>query len=935
MDKNNIDVAFLSETNPKNNSNTDENNKNKNLNLIIEGYKCEENPSGRGVCIFYREDFDVFRLDNIESIYNPSIFCKVVITKDVYFNVGLIYRSPNCTYEECQLLNKQITAASKQLHKPDDNLIILGDFNYPEIKWETLTSPANVTHKATEFLNTVESNQLTQLIDNPTHYRTTQNPTLIDLVLVKDSEIVNEVSYDAPFGKSHHQILALSLNIKTTSIQQTSERLMWNKGNFDDMRVSVNNVNWDELLNEETDINCWINEITNVILDAQEQYVPKRKINTNTKSKRTFQAPITLLDKIRLKRKLFKIYKKYPTIQNYNAYARARNQVKWGVKKAKKLKEKSIAQEIKNNPKMFFRYVNSKIKPKEGVSNLVKEDGKLTENNQEKTEVLNNFFQSVYTSEDKNNIPTFEKKTDKVISTISVTENDMYNALKNLNPNKSQGPDLLHPRILKELAKQLSYPLKKLFDRTMLEGNIPKKWKTQEVRPIFKKGNRTAAGNYRPVSLTSIICKIFEGFIRDALFKHLLNNDLLSNNQFGFCPGRSCSLQLLVTLQKWFEFLDNHTSMDAVYMDFRKAFDSVPHERLVTKLEGYGVKDNILSWVKDFLSDREQYVSINGVNSNTLPVTSGVPQGSVLGPTLFIYFINDLPLVTNLPMNIFADDTKAFNKAESREDQLKMQEAIDAMVQWTKIWLLEFNKLKCKVLHAGKSNPKYEYSIGTGTDKLILEETINEKDLGVYIDPLLTFDNHISETIKKSTNMSYLISRTITHKCADIMIPLFKALVRPTLEYANVVWFPSKRKDINTLEDVQRRFTKHIVGMNELSYEDRLKKLNLPSLEYRRIRGDMIETFKITHNIYDTRVSSNLLKLNKSSTRSHGFKLEKARVNTRQYQNFFSNRVVNLWNNLPSEIVNADNINAFKNKLDSHLKDCIYSTNLTLYNHIS
>ena len=278
MDKNNIDVAFLSETNPKNNSNTDENNKNKNLNLIIEGYKCEENPSGRGVCIFYREDFDVFRLDNIESIYNPSIFCKVVITKDVYFNVGLIYRSPNCTYEECQLLNKQITAASKQLHKPDDNLIILGDFNYPEIKWETLTSPANVTHKATEFLNTVESNQLTQLIDNPTHYRTTQNPTLIDLVLVKDSEIVNEVSYDAPFGKSHHQILALSLNIKTTSIQQTSERLMWNKGNFDDMRVSVNNVNWDELLNEETDINCWINEITNVILDAQEQYVPKIKI---------------------------------------------------------------------------------------------------------------------------------------------------------------------------------------------------------------------------------------------------------------------------------------------------------------------------------------------------------------------------------------------------------------------------------------------------------------------------------------------------------------------------------------------------------------------------------------------------------------------------------------------------------------------------------
>ena len=455
------------------------------------------------------------------------------------------------------------------------------------------------------------------------------------------------------------------------------------------------------------------------------------------------------------------------------------------------------------------------------------------------------------------------------------------------------------------------------------------------MRPIFKKGIKSKPGNYRPVSLTSVVCKLFEGFIRNALYEHFVANHLLSEHQFGFCKGRSCVTQLLVTINEWMDKLDNNKPVDAAYLDFRKAFDTVPHKRLISKLRGYGVEGRLLDWIQDFLSDRSQYVSVNGHCSESVPVTSGVPQGSVLGPTLFIYFINDLPLVTNLPMNIFADDTKAFNKAESREDQLKMQEAIDAMVQWTKIWLLEFNKLKCKVLHTGKSNPKYEYSIGTGTDKLILEETINEKDLGVYIDPLLTFDNHISETIKKSTNMSYLISRTITHKYADIMIPLFKALVRPTLEYANVVWFPSKRKDINTLEDVQRRFTKRIVGMNELSYEDRLKKLNLPSLEYRRIRGDMIETFKITHNIYDTRVSSNLLKLNKSSTRSHGFKLEKARVNTRQYQNFFSNRVVNLWNNLPSDIVNADNINAFKNKLDSHLKDCIYSTNLTLYNHIS
>ena len=934
LNKHQIDVAFITETNPKNNTNTGDDNRNKNLNIIIEGYKCEECPSGRGVCIFYKDNIEIFRHENIDSIFKPSIFCKIVLNKDVFFNAGLIYRSPNCSREECEQINNQIATASKKLNQPEDNLLILGDLNYPEINWGNLNCSTRDTHTAHGFLDTVVDNQLNQLIDRPTHYRTTQNPTLIDLVLVKEPELVSEIVYDAPFGKSHHQTLLLSLNIKNNTQDVCTERYLFDKGSYDEMRASVDKVKWDELLKEEADVDCWMDEIANVIIEAKNTYVPKRKLSSS-KNKRKFHAPITLLDKVRLKRTAFKKYKKYPTLQNYNEYARARNQVKWEVRKAKKSKERSIAQSMKKNPKLFFRYVNSKIKSREGVSNLRKDDGNLTENDKEKTEVLNNFFQSVFTSEDKSNIPKFESKTNNLLSIIKVTENDIFNSLKNLNITKSQGPDLIHPRILKELAKQLSYPLKKLFDKTMKEGNLPKKWKTQEIRPIFKKGNRSDAGNYRPVSLTSIICKIFEGYVRDALFKHLLNNDLLSNHQFGFCPGRSCSLQLLVTLQQWFQFLDNNISMDAVYMDFRKAFDSVPHERLITKLHGYGIRGEMLNWVRDFLSDREQYVCINDEKSDTLPVTSGVPQGSVLGPTLFIYFINDLPLVTKLPMEIFADDTKAFNKSENTTDKLKLQNAIDAMVQWTKLWLIEFNKLKCKVLHAGKHNPNFEYHIGSGTDKTTLEVTTNEKDLGVHIDPLLTFENHINETIKKATNMSNLIMRAITYKSADIMIPLFKALVRPTLEYANVVWFPAKRKDINALENVQRRYTKCIAGMKETPYEDRLKSLNLPSLEYRRIRGDMIEAFKITHNIYDYRVTENLLKMDKKTTRNHGYKLEKQRVNSSQYQNFFTNRIVNVWNNLPYEVVNADTTNCFKNKLDKHMKQFIFTTNLTLYNHIA
>ena len=189
----------------------------------------------------------------------------------------------------------------------------------------------------------------------------------------------------------------------------------------------------------------------------------------------------------------------------------------------------------------------------------------------------------------------------------------------------------------------------------------------------------------------------------------------------------------------------------------KKAFDSVPHERLLTKLEGYGVSGNILNWIRDFLSDRYQYVKINNSSSEKLPVTSGVPQGSVLGPTLFIYFINDLPSVTTALMKIFADDTKAHNKVLSTEDREFLQTAIDDMYSWTVEWMLGFNEDKCNILHLGKNNPHFNYNIGPPNNKVNLGTTVSEKDLGVYVHLLLNFENHVQQTTKKASRVSFQI----------------------------------------------------------------------------------------------------------------------------------------------------------------------------------
>ena len=369
-----------------------------------------------------------------------------------------------------------------------------------------------------------------------------------------------------------------------------------------------------------------------------------------------------------------------------------------------------------------------------------------------------------------------------------------------------------------------------------------------------------------------------------------------------------------------------------MYLDFRKAFDAVPHRRLLHKIEGYGVKGNVLKWVTDFLSNRSQYVALNDVASNDTPVTSGVPQGSVLGPTLFIYYINDLPEVVDSLIKIFADDTKSYDKVESVDDNHKLQKCIDNLVKWSQDWMLGFNCDKCKCLHLGKNNKKHTYTIQQGKERNNMGTTLLEKDLGVNIDPKLDFGEHINIQCKKAKRLSGMIIRTFENKTANILIPIFNSLIRPVIEYGNVVWSPYLRKYINKIERVQRNYTKNISGMGHIEYESRLRALKMPSLEYRRVRGDMIEVYKILNNIYDPITTHSLLTIDKDRiTRGHDFKLKKHSFKTEKLKNFFTNRVNNLWNSLPDQVVKASSVNNFKNKLDSHLHRYKYSIHIDIW----
>ena len=896
--------------------------------FVINGFNCMQNNDGRGTAIFIRDTLECTRLTHYENIFSPCTICKVKVNNDNSFIFGVIYRSPNSEDNDNLKLNEMITQICNNNSR--EKIVLTGDFNYPDINWAHDYCDKSVNNKASKFLECIHKNYLNQLINESTHHRGTQTPTLVDLLLTNESDFVYDVNLHAPLGKSHHSVICF--NIDSCNVNKTKEPVVkfnMNKGNYDQMRkhLSKSNESWDMLMDNNLSLDEWCSTIVGTMEEAKELFIPKKCMNSN-RPKRSFAAPESLLAALRLKRKAFKAYKRLRTPKNQEEYVYYRNMVNKLVKKAKRSKELKIAKESKLNPKVLFQYIASQNKPRDTIPDLDKPDGTQTANDGDKVNVLSDFFKSVYTLEGDSPVPHFEANVKNYVTTsVNINKCDVLLALKSLNVNKSPGPDKVHPRILRECANELAYPIHKLFVRSMKEGRVPSKWKEAEVRPIFKKGKKSSPGNYRPVSLTSLLCKLMEGLVRATMYAHMIDNELLSPHQFGFCKGRSCLTQLLVTINEWMYNLDNGVPVDAAYLDFRKAFDSVPHKRLLCKLKGYGIDGNLLKWIEDFLSDRTQYVAINGISSDGVPVTSGVPQGSVLGPTLFIYYINDLPTVSDTPTTIFADDTKSHNTIESQDDQIKLQTCINSMVDWSILWLLGFNGEKCKMMHLGKNNPHYTYTINDGNLVRNMETTNCEKDLGVHVDPLLEFNEHISKVVKKSRGIAGMIFKSISSRTSDILVPLFIALVRPNLEYANPVWSPFKRKFIDHIEKVQRQFTKKIYGLHKLSYEERLRELDLPSLEFRRIRGDMIETYKILTNIYDPITTKSLLTVNKASTRSHSLKILKPRFNTNSFKYFFTNRVVNTWNSLPMDIVKAESVNSFKNRLDKHWGALKYCTN--------
>ena len=440
-----------------------------------------------------------------------------------------------------------------------------------------------------------------------------------------------------------------------------------------------------------------------------------------------------------------------------------------------------------------------------------------------------------------------------------------------------------------ETVEQISIPLARVFNLSLKEGVVPFEWKEANIIPLFKKGSRNKSENYRPVSLTSVICKLLERLIKDHMVDFLVKHKLLNSSQHGFLKARSCLTNMLCFLEEITKWIDVGSPVDIIYLDFQKAFDKVPHQRLLLKLKAHGIGNSITDWIEQWLTDRRQRVVVDGEVSNWKSVLSGVPQGSVLGPILFLIYINDLDDSITSNVLKFADDTKLFRKVNTDGDKQHLQNDLDRLVKWSEKWQMLFNFGKCKCLHTGHRNLNVNYKKGD----TVLGTTVKEKDLGVTISADMKVSEQCGIAASKGNQILGLIRRNITYKGKKLIIPLYKAIVRPHLEYCIQAWRPYRKKDIDTLERIQRRATKMIPELRDLSYEERLKECGLTTLETRRLRGDQIEVFKILNGCEN--IDRNMFfSLKKDSrTRGHVVKLVKDQCRLDIGKHSFSQRTMN------------------------------------------
>jgi len=786
--------------------------------------------------------------------------------------------------------------------------ILVGDFNLPHVDWVNMTASSDQFHQ--QFLDCIVHNGFLQYVVEPS-----RGNNILDLVLCNDAFLISDCIVCPPIIGCDHNSINFTLHCSAPNEPEPPTVVIrdFRNADFASLNVFFNNIDWNNILTSTDDIDVMWNDFMSVVMCGIESFVPERIIKS-CNSKHAKQYPFYIRKLLSKKCSAWRLYKKFHTDGTKAQYVRCDKLCKVAIDRFITKKENNLVSGGRVGD--FYKYVNNKIVNNTGVGMLKNNNGESVVNAADKAELLNEFFSSVFTH-DNHIIPPVlvVSNSSDSLEEVDFSFIKIFRVLKDLKAKHTVGPDGLSTFFLKNISGSIAFPLLLIFNQSFQSGKLPAIWKHAVITPVFKKGLASNVNNYRPISITCVCCKIMETVIKNEMLSFLLKHNKITKQQHGFLSKRSTVTQLLECVNDWSLALNYKQSVDCVYIDFAKAFDSVVHSKLCAKLTAFGIKGKLLSWIVSFLSCRTQQVKVGGELSSIVNVISGVPQGSVLGPLLFLIYINDLVEVFDSKLNVklFADDVKIYIILDNIDSITLMQDGLNKLSIWADLWQLSISIPKCSVLHMGSSLTAHNYNINNN----ILPNTNSMLDLGVTIDCNLRFKLHINNIVAKAHQRACLILRCFKSRNAAVLFRAFAVYVRPLLEYCAPVWSPSYKSDILHIESVQRRFTKRLHSMWPVSYFDRLIFLKVDSLQLRRLKADLIMIYKIVNNLVDIDKSIISPSTFTFNLRRHSKYLVKPKINRNCRYFSFSCRNIDAWNSLPEHIVTSNNLISFKVKLNN------------------
>jgi hypothetical protein len=866
--------------------------------LFISGYnfvRKDRGSRGGGVLLYYNERLSLEHrkdLENSCNIYNEIIVCVININnKKIAF--VLFYRPPGAGIE----FNNNLCYVIDKVKKCNiTNICLMGDLNMPGIVWESLTSQDVIEQSLCDI---IDQYNLVQCNKYPSR---ANNGNILDVVFVSKPETIVNLECHDSIVESDHYRLSFTLNYKTKVDVNNITRKVYNftRANTDELNYYLGKCGLDNIvLSNRDDVNLAWHKWKSKVMSVINKFVPIGIIKNNKASPWIDGEVINLSKHKETARRQAKRSNKEV---DWSSYKKINNELKRLVNKKHKEYLDECFDDIDNNPKKFWRVVNCKNNSKCIPENVFL-GNECTSDPEMKVKLFNEYFQAQFNKNNYDPPSDCRAFVNNNLGNIVLVENDVYNVLINLNVNKAHGPDDIPTVFYKKCSKSIASSLTLLFNLSLDSGIVPSEWKLANVVPVFKKGNKSDISNYRPISLLPVVGKVLERCVHTHLYS-ITRNDIVVN-QHGFMDRKSTSSQLIEFYDNIFACADQRIQTDVAFLDLTKAFDCVPHNLLLIKLQAFGVYNKLLQWFESYLNNRKQRVVIDGLKSEYCKVLSGVPQGSILGPLLFLYHINDMSRVITDQNTLFmyADDTKIYKQIRSINDCLLFQDSLNQLVMWGNTWGMKFNVNKSCVMTFSRSNTPIMFNYQL--NNLDLSRVKEFIDLGITVKDNFKWDTHINGMVNKANKRLGLVKRSIGHKCdTNVKLLSYTALVRPILEYCSPLWTSNSKKNVIKLEGVQRRASKYILNDYVSNYYDRLIRCNLLPLTLRRDFLDYVLFYNYCNNLVDMRMNIEFVSNINMRTRvllDNNMLICKP-VNTWAYNNYFTNRIVRSWNELPEDI---------------------------------